>query len=203
MVVGGESDRASKYIAPTVLDDVALDSPLMTDEIFGPLLPLVPYDNVSDAIAFINARDKPLALYVFATKKETSERLPAETSSGATVINDCLMHAGIESLPFGGVGPSGMGAYHGKHTFDTFTHRKAVLKKDLGMEAVNSLRYPPYSDRQLSIVQWAAGKTETRWYLSRASIAALFTGAVAFAAKLWGLSFLAAKLYFQKAVAAL
>jgi aldehyde dehydrogenase (NAD+) len=157
VVVGGEHDKKSRFIAPTVLDDVDLSSPLMTDEIFGPLLPLVPYNTVDEAIAFINQRDKPLALYVFSNDKNVVNKVESMTSSGAFTVNDCLMHALVAGLPFGGVGNSGMGAYHGKHTFTTFTHPKAVLKKALSLEVANMVRYPPYDDRKYNILMMLAG----------------------------------------------
>uniref|UniRef100_A0A7S1QZ24 Aldehyde dehydrogenase n=1 Tax=Neobodo designis TaxID=312471 RepID=A0A7S1QZ24_NEODS len=163
VVLGGEHDKKTRFIAPTVLDNVDLNSPLMTDEIFGPLLPLVPYETIDDAIAFINAREKPLALYIFSNDKSAVQKVETLTSSGAYSVNDCLMHAAVAGLPFGGVGHSGMGAYHGKHTFTTFTHPKAVLKKQLAMEVANNLtRYPPYTDRKYNIIMAAIGRTKEK-----------------------------------------
>ena len=152
VVVGGEQDAATRFIAPTVLDDVKLDSPLMQDEIFGPLLPLVTYGGVDEAIDFVNKREKPLALYIFSKDSNFTEKIIDHTSSGAVVVNDTLMHAGIDGFPFGGVGHSGMGAYHGKHTFDTFTHKKSVMRRKLILEGTNKLRYPPYSDKHFNIL---------------------------------------------------
>jgi aldehyde dehydrogenase (NAD+) len=154
VVVGGETDAATRFIAPTVLDDVKLESPLMQEEIFGPLLPLVTYNGVDEAIDFINKREKPLALYIFSNAKDVTEKIIDHTSSGAVVVNDTLMHAGIDGFPFGGVGYSGMGAYHGKHTFDCFTHKKSVMRRKLILESTNDLRYPPYTEKNLKILSW-------------------------------------------------
>ncbi|MFD5199326.1 aldehyde dehydrogenase family protein [Streptomyces sp. NPDC058375] len=131
-VVGGAHDRATKYIAPTVLADVAPDAPVMGEEIFGPILPLVTVDGLDEAIGFVNDRDKPLALYAFTDSDAVRERLLAETSSGAVGIGLPLAHLTVSDLPFGGVGESGMGSYHGPYSVETFSHRKAVLDTPLG-----------------------------------------------------------------------
>ncbi|MEV5945818.1 aldehyde dehydrogenase family protein [Streptomyces sp. NPDC051993] len=130
-VTGGAGDRADKYIAPTVLADVAPGSPVMQEEIFGPILPIVTVPGLDDAIDFINDRDKPLALYVFTDSATTRERLAAETSSGGLGFGLPLAHLTVSDLPFGGVGESGMGSYHGRYSIETFSHRKAVLSKPL------------------------------------------------------------------------
>ncbi|MFC8871785.1 aldehyde dehydrogenase family protein [Streptomyces sp. NPDC057148] len=132
VVVGGGSDRSRKYIAPTVLADVAPDAPVMREEIFGPILPVVTVSGLDEAIDFVNDRDKPLALYVFSESDETRERFAAETSSGGLGHGLPLAHLTVSDLPFGGVGESGMGNYHGRYSIETFSHRKAVLKKPLG-----------------------------------------------------------------------
>ncbi|AOR36236.1 aldehyde dehydrogenase [Streptomyces fodineus] len=132
VAVGGQSDRTAKYIAPTVLADVDPDSPVMREEIFGPVLPLVTVSGLDEAIAFINDRDKPLALYVFTESEETRARIAAETSSGGLGYGLPLAHLTVSDLPFGGVGESGMGSYHGRYSIETFSHRKAVLDKPLG-----------------------------------------------------------------------
>ncbi|MEU8862736.1 aldehyde dehydrogenase family protein [Streptomyces umbrinus] len=132
VVVGGVSDRATKYIAPTVLADVDPDSPVMGEEIFGPVLPIVTVPGLDEAVEFINDRDKPLALYVFTESDVTRERLAAETSSGGLGFGLPLAHLTVSDLPFGGVGESGMGNYHGRYSIETFSHRKAVLEKPLG-----------------------------------------------------------------------
>ncbi|MET7684935.1 aldehyde dehydrogenase family protein [Streptomyces sp. NPDC005423] len=131
VVVGGGSDRADKYIAPTVLADVDPDSPVMAEEIFGPILPIVTVPGLDEAIDFINDRDKPLALYVFGDDAVTRDRIVAETSSGGLGYGLPLAHLTVSDLPFGGVGESGMGNYHGRYSIETFSHRKAVLDKPL------------------------------------------------------------------------
>ncbi|WP_151478687.1 aldehyde dehydrogenase family protein [Streptomyces albicerus] len=131
VVVGGDSDRATKYIAPTVLADVDPASPVMREEIFGPVLPIVTVSGLDEAVDFINDRDKPLALYVFTESDTTRQRLAAETSSGGLGFGMPLAHLTVSDLPFGGVGESGMGNYHGRYSIETFSHRKAVLEKPL------------------------------------------------------------------------
>ncbi|WP_343236234.1 aldehyde dehydrogenase family protein [Streptomyces arenae] len=132
VVFGGDTDRAVRYIAPTVLADVDPDSPVMREEIFGPILPIVTVPDLDGAIDFVNDRDKPLALYVFSESDETRARFAAETSSGALGHGLPLAHLTVSDLPFGGVGESGMGSYHGRYSIETFSHRKAVLQKPLG-----------------------------------------------------------------------
>jgi aldehyde dehydrogenase (NAD+) len=131
VVVGGDSDRTTKYIAPTVLADVDPEAPVMREEIFGPVLPVVTVPDLDAAIGFINDRDKPLALYVFSESDETRGRIAAETSSGGIGHGLPLAHLTVSDLPFGGVGESGMGNYHGRYSIETFSHRKAVLEKPL------------------------------------------------------------------------
>lgn len=143
IVIGGQSDEASLFIAPTVLKNVPDDAPVMRDEIFGPILPVLRVPGIDDAIRYVNAHDKPLALYVFSSDEQTQQRVLSSTSSGGMVINHALIHLTVPGLPFGGVGPSGMGAYHGKHSFDTFSHKKAVLKKGTLIDP--SIMYPPYT----------------------------------------------------------
>ncbi|MEV8474159.1 aldehyde dehydrogenase family protein [Streptomyces sp. NPDC051173] len=131
VVTGGGTDRATKYIAPTVLADVAPEAPVMREEIFGPVLPIVTVAGLDEAIGFINDRDKPLALYAFTDSEATRRRLAAETSSGGLGFGLPLAHLTVSDLPFGGVGESGMGNYHGRYSIETFSHRKAVLEKPL------------------------------------------------------------------------
>ncbi|NWU41827.1 AL3A2 dehydrogenase, partial [Hylia prasina] len=145
IALGGESDEASCFIAPTILTDVSPESKVMEEEIFGPVLPIVTVKSVEEAIEFINLREKPLALYVFSNNKQLIRRVIAETSSGGMTANDVIMHSVVPGLPFGGVGHSGMGAYHGRYSFETFSHRRSCLIKDLRWEALNKLRYPPGS----------------------------------------------------------
>ncbi|HEY2057215.1 MAG TPA: aldehyde dehydrogenase family protein [Amycolatopsis sp.] len=132
VVTGGQTDRDSKFIAPTVLADVAPDSPVMGEEIFGPILPVLTVASLDEAITFITGRDKPLALYAFVGAPETKQRILDETSSGAVGFGLPVAHLTASDLPFGGVGESGMGRYHGKYSIDTFSNLKAVLDKPLG-----------------------------------------------------------------------
>ncbi|WP_410611868.1 aldehyde dehydrogenase family protein [Amycolatopsis sp. lyj-109] len=129
--VGGQHDRAGKFIAPTVLTGVEPDAPVMQQEIFGPILPIIDVPDLDAAIAFITGRDKPLALYAFTDSAETKARLEAETSSGGLVFGTAIVQLGAPALPFGGVGESGMGRYHGRYSIDNFSHVKAVLDKPL------------------------------------------------------------------------
>lgn len=148
--VGGEHDAESRYIAPTLLGNVAPDSRLMQDEIFGPLLPVVEYETTEQAIQYIRQRPHPLALYVFSEDTAMQEKVLKETTSGGACINECIVHLAVPELPFGGVGESGIGAYHGRHGFDTFTHQKAVLRNPTVLDV--KLRYPPYRNN-LSLVR--------------------------------------------------
>ncbi|MFF3325149.1 aldehyde dehydrogenase family protein [Streptomyces sp. NPDC002889] len=131
IVTGGDRDRSAKYIAPTVLADVDPQAPVMQEEIFGPVLPIVTVADLDEAINFINDRDKPLALYAFTESAATRRRLAAETSSGGLGFGLPVVHVTVSDLPFGGVGESGMGNYHGRYSLETFSHRKAVLDKPL------------------------------------------------------------------------
>ncbi|HEY8282033.1 MAG TPA: aldehyde dehydrogenase family protein [Leifsonia sp.] len=144
-VVGGVHDRATRFVAPTVLVDVPVDAPVMREEIFGPILPIVPVDGLDDAIRFIRAGDKPLALYVFSDDARTRRRILTETSSGAVGFGVPAAHLAVGGLPFGGVGESGSGAYHGESSLRTFSHQKAVLTKSLAPDTLK-LVYPPYTE---------------------------------------------------------
>ncbi|HEY1970648.1 MAG TPA: aldehyde dehydrogenase family protein [Pseudonocardia sp.] len=151
VITGGGTDPAKLTIEPTVLLDPERDAPVMTEEIFGPILPVLTVSSLSEAIAFVNARPKPLAAYLFSSKRADRERLVAEVSAGGAVINHLAMHCLIPQLPFGGVGNSGMGAYHGEWGFQTFSHRKAVLAKPTRPDP--RLMYPPYSERAQKILR--------------------------------------------------
>jgi aldehyde dehydrogenase (NAD+) len=160
-VIGGTVERASRYVAPTVVDGVALDSPLMGEEIFGPILPIVHVADLDEAIGVIRSRDKPLALYVFSASRAVERRLLRETSSGAVGVGAPSAHLLVPGLPFGGVGPSGSGAYHGKRSFDTFSHEKAVLRKPLSPDTV-ALVYPPFTARREGIIRRIIARTGVR-----------------------------------------
>ncbi len=143
VVTGGVSDSSERYIAPTILVNVSAESKVMQEEIFGPILPVLPMVDLDAMIEFVNSRDKPLALYVFSEDRAKQERVLCETTAGGAAVNDVVMHMPIAGLPFGGVGPSGMGSYHGKYSFGTFTHAKGVLKKSTWIDV--PLRYAPYT----------------------------------------------------------
>ncbi|MDZ8051772.1 MAG: aldehyde dehydrogenase [Aulosira sp. ZfuVER01] len=145
VIIGGETNPQERYIAPTVIDNVSLDAPIMQEEIFGPILPIIEYSDITEAIALINSRPKPLALYLFTQNKNLQTQVLQETSSGGVCINDTVMHCGVLSLPFGGVGDSGIGSYHGKASFDTFSHSKSVLQNSFLFDL--KWRYAPYQGK--------------------------------------------------------
>ncbi len=147
IVTGGDADASDRYIAPTILRNVTEDDPVMREEIFGPILPVISVRNVDDAIATVNRQSKPLALYLFARDVDVQDRVLANTTAGGTTINHVWLHHGVPELPFGGVGESGMGAYHGHHSFETFSHRRAVLKKTTLPDP--PIVFPPYSAKRL------------------------------------------------------
>jgi aldehyde dehydrogenase (NAD+) len=145
IVAGGVTDRASRYIAPTILDDVGLDHPSMQEEIFGPILPVLTFDTLDEAMAIVRRMPHPLALYLFSRDESVQERITRELSFGGGCINDTLLHLSNPNLPFGGIGSSGYGAYHGKYSFDTFSHHKAVVKS---MPVIDPpIRYQPYAGK--------------------------------------------------------
>ena len=148
-IIGGESSSHDRYIAPTVLGNVNINSPLMQEEIFGPLLPIIGIDDVNDAIQFITERDHPLALYVFAEKSHVIDDVLARTTAGGVTVNGTLLHLTSPHLPFGGIGESGMGAYHGKAGVRIFQHMKPVLKRGTTIDP--KLAYPPYTKGKLKI----------------------------------------------------
>lgn len=141
-VFGGERDAAERYVAPTALRGTDPTAPIMSEEIFGPLLPTIAVDDLTAAIDFVGSRDKPLALYVFAEDRAAVRRVVEGTTSGGVCVNATIFHIAVPGLPFGGVGESGMGAYHGRSTFDTFTHCKSVLTRPTRLDP--AIAYPPY-----------------------------------------------------------
>jgi aldehyde dehydrogenase (NAD+) len=153
VVIGGETDANTKYIAPTVLADVNVSAPVMQDEIFGPILPMVEIDNVAEAIAFINSKPHPLALYVFSEDDRAIDAVIERTSAGGVTVNGTILHISNPNLPFGGVGESGMGAYHGKSSIDIFQHRKPVLRKSTKVDP--SIAYPPYTEKKMKLIRKA------------------------------------------------
>lgn len=148
-VIGGQVNADERYIAPTVMTDVRLDSRLMTEEIFGPLLPIIPVGDVQAAVRFITARPHPLALYVFAEDRQVIDNVVTNTTAGGVTVNGTILHLTSPHLPFGGVGESGMGAYHGKSGVRLFQHMKPVLTR--GTRIDPSLAYPPYTDKKIKL----------------------------------------------------
>lgn len=142
IIYGGQVDPETRRISPTLVLNPKSDLSLMQEEIFGPILPIITYTNIDEAIACIQSGNKPLALYLFSKSDKIKDRILTETSSGGVCINDTIMHIVSNELPFGGVGSSGMGSYHGKYGFDTFSHKKSVLRKATWFDP--AVRYPPY-----------------------------------------------------------
>ena len=148
---GGDFKRAELYISPTIVA-AKPESPIMEQEIFGPILPILELQNLSEIEKFINERAKPLALYLFTKSDETIDRITNRTSSGAVSVNDVVLHMPMPSLPFGGIGASGMGQYHGEFSFKTFTHAKGILKKSTWLDV--PVRYAPYTERKAFWLRW-------------------------------------------------
>ena len=149
VVLGGNHDAADRYLEPTILLDPSADSAIMSDEIFGPILPILSFNDLQEVIGFVNARPKPLALYIFANSDNVVDEVISQTSSGGVCVNHSLLHYGVSDLGFGGVGDSGIGRYHGKSGFDQFSNMKSVLKKSFKPEL--SLLYPPYTEKKEKI----------------------------------------------------
>ncbi|XP_062432526.1 aldehyde dehydrogenase family 3 member B1-like [Rhea pennata] len=156
VAIGGQMDEQERYIAPTVLVDVQPSDPVMQEKIFGPILTIITVASVDEAIKLINTQERPLVVYVFSSDKKVVKEVLERTSSGGFCGNDTLMHVTLTSLPFGGIGNSGLGKYHGKFTFDTFTHLRSCLHRSMALETINSLRYPPYSLHKLNLVRFAS-----------------------------------------------
>lgn len=140
---GGEADESQRYLAPTLLSNVPLESPLMQEEIFGPILPVIPVNSIHDAVSFVQQKDKPLALYIFSTKQKNIDLIMSHTTAGGTSINDTLTHFLHPNLPFGGVNFSGSGNSHGHFGFRTFSHERAVLRHN--RFSPMKMMYPPYT----------------------------------------------------------
>ena len=144
IVTGGNVNESTLQIAPTILDNITWNSPVMQEEIFGPILPILVFDALSDVVQWVNTKPKPLALYFFTKNKERENYVLSNISYGGGCINDTIVHLGTSHLSFGGVGASGMGAYHGKASFDTFSHGKSIMKKSLLIDI--PLRYAPFKN---------------------------------------------------------
>ncbi|XP_026521146.1 aldehyde dehydrogenase family 3 member B1-like [Notechis scutatus] len=149
VAIGGETDECERYIAPTVLVNVKEYDPVMQEEIFAPILPIFIVRDMEEAIDFINCRERPLAVYAFSSDCKVVNQVLDHTSSGGFCGNDVGLQATSVSLPYGGIGHSGFGQYHGKFSFDTFTHFRGCLLRCMGMELMNKIRYPPYSNKKL------------------------------------------------------
>ena len=144
IVFGGKSNNKTNQISPTVLDNVTWDSVVMQEEIFGPILPVLEFEDINEVISIVNKRPKPLALYYFSNNNDRQKRIIKNISFGGGCINDTVVHVATSYMPFGGVGHSGMGGYHGKASFETFSHKKGILDKSNLIDI--NLRYPPFKN---------------------------------------------------------
>jgi aldehyde dehydrogenase (NAD+) len=169
VAVGGTVDADTRYIAPTVLTGITRDDPVMGEEIFGPVLPVIAVDSLDDAIRFVNdgaaAGDKPLALYSFSDRDAENDAVIGGTTSGGACVNGTLMHISNPHLPFGGVGESGMGAYHGRYGFDTFSHTRAVHTRSTAIDP--ALMYPPYTDKKMKLLRRGIAMADPRDVVAR------------------------------------
>ena len=152
VVYGGQGDPETLKIQPTILDHVSPEDPVMQEEIFGPVLPILTYDSLDEAVDFINGRPHPLALYLFSEDKAVQERFLRRVPFGGGCINDTIIHLASSRLGFGGVGDSGMGSYHGKKSFETFSRRKSIVKKSTWLDL--PIRYAPYSPKQEKLLRF-------------------------------------------------
>jgi len=153
VVCGGDSNESQKFVAPTIVRDVKTDDSLMSEEIFGPILPIVPVEDLDAAIAYVNAHDHPLALYVFSQDEAYKTKVFGSTQSGSAVANETILIPGITGLPFGGIGPSGSGYHTGKYGFLMFTHLRATIDSPGWIDKLLSFRFPPYTDKSLQTLQ--------------------------------------------------
>lgn len=149
--IGGKKDKEDLYISPTILNNISFDDSVMQEEIFGPILPVIEFSDLKEAINTVNKKPKPLALYFFSKNENNINKILAHTSSGGVCINETIMHVASLYLPFGGVGESGMGKYHGVHSFETFSHYKSVVKKNFRFDV--PLKYPPYNDKNFNFIK--------------------------------------------------
>ncbi|MFA5340642.1 MAG: aldehyde dehydrogenase [Clostridia bacterium] len=150
-VIGGRSDRTNLLIEPTILTDVSYDSAIMQEEIFGPILPILTFTDINNVISDLKNREKPLALYIFSTNKYIQKKITESLSYGGGCINDTIVHLATSKMGFGGVGYSGMGSYHGKFSFDTFTHYKGILNKSNWLDL--PMRYHPYNEKNFKMIK--------------------------------------------------
>jgi len=155
--IGGQTDPEDLYIAPTVLRNVSPDSPIMQEEIFGPILPVISVPDLESAITFVNSRPKPLAQCIFTENHQEERMILERTTAGGVDINTANLHSATPGIPFGGIGSSGMGAYHGRLSFETFSHRKSVIRQGTWTELVSQLINPPYTKRKWSFAKFITG----------------------------------------------
>lgn len=151
IVFGGDTDLSELYIAPTLIENMPVDAKVMQEEIFGPILPIIEYSDITEAIAFVNKRPKPLALYIFSNNRDIQRKVLKETSSGGACINDVVIHVTSLNLPFGGVGKSGFGRYHGKASFELFSNKRSVMKQTALFDL--KTRFPPYTEAGFKVVK--------------------------------------------------
>lgn len=151
VVHGGHMDPQTLSIEPTILLNPPIDSDIMTEEIFGPLLPIITVKKIEDSITFLRSKPKPLAIYAFTTNEKLKHRIMEETSSGSITFNDAVVQYAVESIPFGGVGASGFGQYHGKYSFELFSHKKAVFQRSFLIDF--AFRYPPWDDSKIGMLR--------------------------------------------------
>ncbi|XP_066458067.1 aldehyde dehydrogenase family 3 member B2-like [Eleutherodactylus coqui] len=161
VVLGGQTVERERYIAPTVLIDVKESDPIMKQEILGPVLPILTVESLEEAIQFINKGDRPLAVYVYSNSPQVISEVMHNTSSGSFCSNDSMVQSLYTRLPCGGIGNSGVGQYGGKFSFDAFSHSRACLLRNTAIECVTYLRYPPYAEKQLRLMQWATSISRT------------------------------------------
>lgn len=151
VVFGGKYNKKQLKIEPTILENVLLEDRIMQEEIFGPLIPIIEYGNFNDIVKIIEANKNPLALYVFSKEKDFIDRLVENISFGGGCINDTIMHITNYNLPFGGIGNSGIGSYHGKKSFDSFSHKKSIMKSNSFIDI--KFKYPPYTERAYKLIK--------------------------------------------------
>ncbi len=149
---GGIIDREARFISPTVLKNISFEDDIMKDEIFGPILPVIAFTNLDDVVKKVKQRSKPLSCYIYSKNRKIINKLLKEISFGGGAINDSIMHLSNSNLPFGGVGLSGMGTYHGKYGFETFSHKKSILDKPFWLEP--NIKYAPYTKNKLKLIKW-------------------------------------------------
>jgi aldehyde dehydrogenase (NAD+) len=150
-VIGGKTDKVRRFIEPTVLVDITPESKIMQEEIFGPVLPIMTYKNLGECIRYIRSHPRPLALYLFTESRETERQILSTCSFGGGCINDTIIHLATSQMGFGGVGYSGMGSYHGKLSFDTFTHYRSIVRKSTWIDL--KMRYHPYTDKNFKLIR--------------------------------------------------